>query len=155
MVNRKIVWIVSIIVLLIIALFVIAFFQPFFLRKNYIGKNIKIDIPKSAKIVEYNLGINSYGISPFYAKVELDRDSYNVWRDDNEFYQINEIKDMIKSVKREYKHKSLNLEDVEEVLFKEKFTSKNSFFIVGSTRWVVSFITKESSGKYYLYVLFD
>ena len=153
--HKKFVWIMGIVLIIIIALYMVAFFQPVFLRKNYIGKIIELDIPKSSRILEYRFKLNSFGIYPFYAKLELEEESYETWRDNYDFYEINEIENMIEGVKRDFKYESLIFDDVEQVLFKEKFTSNNSFFMAASTRWAVSFITKESSGKYYLYVLYD
>jgi len=85
--------------------------------------------------------------------VEIDQSIFDKWRANNEFYQIYEIDNIIESVKQNFTHESLNLDDVEEVLFREKFSSNRSFFSA-ETRWTVSFITKDAFGSYYLYVMY-
>ena len=129
------------------------FFQPLVFRRNYISRTIGLYIPNSLNIIDYSFSNHSSG--SFYAKVEIDQYIFDKWREIFEFDLIYEIDDIIQNVKRTFRYESLNLEDVEEVLFRERFSSNSSLFgLRATTRWTVAFIVKDNSGAFYLYVMY-
>lgn len=155
MIRRR--WIVVICMLLFFVSVILI--QPFLFRQQRIELLAGIELPKSFRIVEYKVGINPlhaidsfYGINKFYAKVAIDQDTYESWRE-NSFVYNQEMLDIILRVAERQNSKSLNLENAEEILVRESMTSEYNFLIIGTTGVIYSTITKETSGNCYLYVL--
>jgi len=157
MINNKVKWVISILGVFIIGITLIycfiTFFRPIIFRRDYISRAIGLDIPNSYNIVDYSF--SARGSGSFYAKVEINQYTFDKWRDTYEFGLIYEIIGMIGSVKNDFRHESLNLVDVEEVLFRERFSSNTSLFgLRAQTRWTVAFIAQDNSGAFYLYVMY-
>ena len=148
-------WLINIGIVLTFLIIIIYISRPLLFRKSYINKIVNFNVPYSAKIIDYKFGINSYGIEPFYAKLKISQEDYynltNSFLDisygQNYYYIINDIKD-------DYIYKSLNIDNVVEVKWNEKMTSKMAIDFGATTRIIHSIITIEDSNIYYLYIFY-
>jgi len=146
---KRNIFIAILICILIIPLWITSM-QPILFRRNFISNAVNINIPRSVKIVDF-----SHSADLFYAKIQISEIIYNEWKKSFEFYQISEIEDMIERVNLNFIQETLNLENVEEILFKEQFASHYPWYtFAATTRWTVAFITNEGFGEYYLYVMY-
>jgi hypothetical protein len=73
MVKKHIKWIIGIGLLLTVSAVTM---QPFIFKKNRIEKLTNLELPSTIRIIDYKFGYSLYGIEPFYAKVEIDRKTY-------------------------------------------------------------------------------
>lgn len=149
--KRK--WIVAGLLLAIVLFLLFTCFRPVIYRKEYIEELTKLGLPETARILDYKFGIGAYGISPFYAKVEIDQETFELWTTthikDPTFTQM-----ALEIIMRYYHYKSLNVEDVEDIWITDMMTSEYFFGIAGSTRIVYLILTEEADNSYYLYVLY-
>ena len=132
---------------------VIVFLSPMIPKKSYIEDLIKMELPNTSKIIEYKFGVNGYGLDPFYTKVEIDQETFELWSE-KITYDYEYTQGMMESIMKSTNYESLNMDEVEDIRINELMTDRYYFFIAGSTRYVYFIITKEADGHYYLYVLY-
>ena len=154
--KRLIIIIISLaaLALLIFLIFFIGWlFQPIFLRHSYLERITRLEIPRTARIVEYQFGITSAGAEPFFAKLELSQEDYDAlvgyfvihpdFRDgDIERFQ---------RMKQNFDYSCISIDDIVEIGWRDILTSRPSYF-AGWTRQINTFIISTIDGKYFLYV---
>ena len=137
----------------------LVFFSPYIFKKKYIEQLSKISLPDSYKIVEYKVGVNPfmgiggiYGIDKLYAKIIIDKDTYELWKE-TRFGYTQALFEEVSGFKRYSKRKSMNIENVEEIFINDLAAGKY-YFIAGTTGLIYNVITKESENNYYFYLLY-
>ena len=154
MIKKTLKWIICIGIYVLILSYLSVYYQALFFKKYTIEKIINLAIPKSAEIIDYKIGMgSSVDIDPFYAKLEIDSNTYNMWGG-NDSQVLESEKNMTEDIKKKFSHDSLMIENAEEIWISDIMTSKYSFFLAGSTRVIYVILTKESIDKYYLYVMY-
>lgn len=129
--------------------------EPLIFRKSYIERIGRIELPESAVIVYYRFGFNLYGIEPFFAKVQIDRDTYEalikrlVSDADPSFEQ-----DVLARAKRHRHYNLLNVDNIESLMVNELLTSRCLLGIACTTRVVNIIYVKEAEGYYFIYVFY-
>jgi len=141
-------------VLLIVAVLLM---HPLLFRERTIERLTRIELPATANIIEYRVSINpfvsfrdSWGFGQLYAKIKIDRYTFEAWTENRAVYGI-ELFDDLKRFKNDYE--SLNIERVKELWISDIMGSKLNFF-TGTTGVVYIVITKEDEERYFMYVLF-
>lgn len=140
------------ILLITIILCTLIFQKEYIFRREYIETLSKKSLPEASEIIEYNVGSGR-----FYAKVKIDKDTYNLWKME---YSVNEQLDIMEQVvrrKAQYGYQSLEIEAIEERAISELLTAEETGFFIncgGRTRSVYTIITKESTELYCFYVLY-
>ena len=130
----------------------IYFFQPLVLRRSYISRIAQLDIPRSAQIVEYRFGITSFGIEPFFAKIRLSQEEYEVLR---RYFIVNqEDIHVFSRMKQDFNYQSLSIDDIVEIGLRDRLTRRTSIFLVGSSRLIQIIIVETSNGEHFLYVFY-
>ena len=127
--------------------------MPFIFRKSRIENLAKIELPHSAKIIDYRFGISPYGIDPFYSRVEIDRETFEILTS-RLIYNHNSIQDAIDLVNRHFPYVSLNFENVKGLWVNELMRPIYRWGVVGSTGIVYVVITNENNGGYYIHVFY-
>lgn len=150
MLIKKIMWVVVLGIFLVAIFLLIFFFQPLFLRRSYIRRMTEAEIPRTAQIIEYRFGISSFGVEPFFAKLELSQEDFAVLR---EYFSISqEYLYEFNRMRQDFSYMSLNDVDIAEIGWLDRLTSRTSIFLVGSSRWIQTIIIATNDGEYFLYV---
>ena len=143
---------IGILTFVIIGLQTVSFFHATLFRKSYIEKMLRIDLPKSAKLIDYSFGISVDGAEPFYAKLELSQDDFEEFIKYSPFNEVHQK--IFDYIREEYTYKLLNFEELEDFRVTERITGKYAFFyLAGSTRVIYGIFTKEGD-RYFLYVVY-
>lgn len=137
---------------LIFILLLMYFSQPLFLRRSFISSTVGFDIPKTAQIVEYRFGVNSFGVAPFFAKLELSQEDY-VFLIGQSPTNVEHL-GIFRFMKQSFSYYSLDVGDIVEIRHKERMTSKTSFFLFSATRTINILIIETIDGEYFLYVFY-
>jgi len=132
--------------------------QPLIFRQRTIEKLAELDIPETATIIEYRVSINPFtsfrnscGVRRLYSKIKIDRDVFEKWTKNH----IDDGIELLDGLKRfKYDYSSLNIDNVEELWISDIMGSKLTFF-TGTTGIVYTIITKETEGRYFMYVIFE
>jgi len=152
MAMKKIIWALVCVVAIIAILLLAFFFQPLFLRRGYIRRIAAIEIPRTAQIVEYQFGINSFGVEPFFSKLELSYEEYIAMR--AYFFVGQEHLQTFHRMRQDFNYTSLSIDDIVEIGWRDRMTSRTSIFLAGSSRFIQKIIIATYEGKYFLYVFY-
>ena len=144
--KRKIGIIVGIV---IIALLMFIFIHPLLFKKNHIEKIAKLNLPKSANLIDSKFYVDLYGVQLTYAKVEIDDDTYKSM----DVSVVSSLFDSLQSYVDNSNYNSLNLENVEEMKCSEIMDSKYSLVSGATTRLTYCIAVKEKNEKNYIYIL--
>ena len=162
--TKKIIWIIAgiiIILLTFLIIYLICFFQSSSPRLSYISRISQLEIPSTASIVEYQFGINLFGIDPFFAKLELNQEDYNILR---RYFQPSIYAEPDAFVERSLtaflhmqqrtNYVTVYSDDIIEIGWRERITSRSSIFPVRSSKTINSILITTSENEYFLYVYF-
>lgn len=152
MAMPKFIWIITLILTLILVSLLIYFFQPLFLRRSFIGRSIGLDIPRTTQIVEYRIAVNEFGIDPFFAKLQLSQEDYEILI--QQFSTSMVQMHGFNLLQRNFNYESEIIDNIQEVGWKYRMTSRTSIHLLGSSRFIESFIIKTIDGEYFLYVFY-
>ena len=152
MTMKKIVWIVVLIIIILLAFLLAFFFEPLFLRRSFIERVTTLEIPRTAPIVEYQFGISSFGIQPFFAKLELSEEEYSTLR--SSFIISEEYLEEFRRMKQAFDYTLISVDDIVEIGWIDRQTRTMSIFLEGSSRWTQSIIITTSEGEHFLYVFY-
>ena len=143
------------VIVLVFVVLVVSFFQPLFLRRSYIDRVSRLDIPRTAQIIEYRFGIRYFDISPFFTKLQLNEEEFNILRgyfSNQERFRQEHIS-AFNRMKRDFNYTSVNIDNIAEIWLRDRMTSTNSF-LVGSTRVIYNILITTNEGKHFLYVFY-
>ena len=133
----------------IVIVVMLIFIHPLLFKKNQIEKIIRIKLPNSYEIIDYEYcfdGLFGFGLS--YAKIEIDKNTY----DSINVTIRTEIGEPWQRLVTKKNYKSLNLNNVEEVKCGEEMGSKVSIIGGATTRVTYYIAAKEEPDKYYIYI---
>ena len=156
MIKHKMKFCITIIGILLVVI-ILVIMQPFIFRNRTIETLARIELPNTAEIIEYRVGVNPFttihgvwGVSRLYAKVRIDRDTFEAWTR-NRTNSSTVLFDRVMVFRDE--HKSLNIEEIEEIWIADIMGGRSNF-LSGTTGIVYTIITKEAEGQYYFYVVY-
>jgi len=152
MTVKKIVWITALIIIIVITFLLTLFFEPLFLRRRYIERITTLEIPRTASIIEYQFGITSFGIQPFFAKLELSQEEYSTLR--RYFIVSEEYLEEFHHMTQTFNYTSVSLDDIAEIGWIDRMTRRMSIFLEGTSWWIQSIIITTDEGEHFLYVFF-
>ena len=145
-------WITALIIFVMLAFISAHLFEPLFLRRSYLERLTTLEIPRTAPIIEYQFGITSFGIQPFFAKVELGQEEYTdlirYFAVDNEYLQA--FYHMI----RDFGYTSISVDGIAEIGWNDRLTRRMSIFLEGSSKWIQTIIITTNEGEHFLYVFY-
>ena len=164
---KKIIVIVAMPIVLIMLVFFIGWlFQPLFLRYSYLERITRLEIPRTAQIVEYRFGITTFGAEPFFAKLELSQEEHDVLighfgihpdflTDEYLDWYLTRSVDTLLWMKRVFDYNYIGMDDIAEMGWTD--ISKSIYTIFppsGSSRHVNVLIVTTNNGQYFLYVFY-
>ena len=140
---------ITLLILIWVSLF---FIDPLFFRKDYIESLTRFEIPKSAEIVEYRFGISQFGAEPFFAKLELNQEDYDVVMENFSFNKerLHEFSRM----SRRFNYTSTSVYDIEEIGRNLRLTGRFSMFFSSTSREVEIILITTNDGRHFLYVFY-
>lgn len=142
--NKKIGIIIGIVIIALLM-----FIHPLLFKKNYIEKIAKIDLPKSANLIDSKFYVDLYGVQLTYAKVEIDDNTYNSMN----VSVASSLFDSLQNYVDKSNYNSLNLNNADELKCSEIMDSKYSLVAGATTRVTYCIAVKENNEKYYIYIL--
>ena len=110
-------------------------------------------MPQTTQIIEYRFGVNSFGVSPFFAKLELSQDDYIYLIGQSPANEENLR--IFERMQQNFDHSMLCIDNISEIRWRERMTSKTSFFLFSSTRTIDTLIVETIDVKYFLYVFYQ
>jgi hypothetical protein len=126
--------------------------SPYFYRLAYIESILKISLPDSVRFIDFYYGISTWGLDPFYAKLELDYDTFATLTKNSSGLQYTST--AVTVMKSICTRSSLNLDDTKTIYASDVMASKFNYISFAATTKVIYFaVTSEVSGQYYLYVV--
>jgi len=170
--KRKIMWFIVMIVVVIFVSLLAYFFEPLFLRRSFIERVSMLEIPRTAPIIEYQFGITSFGIQPFFAKLELTQGEYDILRPlftayqeslrplfttDQEYLQVvhrleHQHFESFYLMKQDFGYTSISIDDIEEIGWCDRLTGRTSIFLAGTSKLTQMILIATSDGEHFLYV---
>ena len=152
MMILKSIWFALLLVVLIFVILSIAFFQPLFLRRSYIDRITRLEMPRTAQIIEYSFGVSSFGAAPFFAKLELSQEEYAVLARPSPDREgvLREFSYM----QQRFDYESINIDDIAEIGRRNRLTSRTSFFLIGGTRHIHTLFVTTNDGRHFIYVFY-
>jgi len=140
---------ITLLILIWVSLF---FIDPLFFRKDYIESLTRFEIPKSAEIVEYRFGVSQFGAEPFFAKLELNQEDYDVVMENFSFNKerLHEFSRM----GRRFNYTSTSVYDIEEIGRNLRLTGRFSMFFSSTSREVEIILITTNDGRHFLYVFY-
>jgi hypothetical protein len=124
MTIQKSIRVLAVVIALILISLLIFLFEPIFLRRSFIdsvGVNMGLDIPQTARIVEYRFCINDFGAEPFLVKLELSQEEHDVLRSsffsDVEMFRFN-------SIRQRLNYESPSIPDAIDIGWQYRMSSK-------------------------------
>jgi|GEM_PF-2919169 len=128
---------------------VLVFIHPLLFKKNHIEKLMRIKLPNSCEIIDYEHSFDGlFGFGLNYAKIEIDKNTY----DSINATVIAEIDTPHQYFVTKKNYKSLNLINVEEMKCGEEMGSKFSLIGGATTRTTYYIAAKEETDRYYIYI---
>ena len=156
MMMTKSIWFAILVAILILTLILSVSFQPLFFRRNFIDRVADrlttLEIPRTAQIIEYKFGVNSWGVEPFFVKLELSQEDYEVWS--RHFFDVEEGLQMFNRMQQRFNYRSTNVDDIVEIGWKHHVTPRYSIFLVGTSRHIHSILISTNDGGRFLYVFY-
>ena len=129
-----------------------------FLRKSFISSLANFEIPATAQIVEYRFRINSFGVEPFFAKLELGQEDYEIVKgyffSYGQEHQQEFFRYYLFRRKPNFINASISPDDIATIGLRDRMTSRISSTGWGSTRVIHSFLITTNDGEHFLYVFY-
>jgi len=174
--RKKIIWFIAVIVIVIFASLLAYLFEPLFMRRSFIERVAArvdtVQIPHTAPIIEYQFGITSFGIQPFFAKLELPQEEYDILKPHfvanlenlRQHFPVNQqylqvLYDMNQQslhefyqMKLNFNYTSVSIGDIKEIGFNYRQTGRMSIFLAGTSRKTQIIIIATNDDEHFLYV---
>ena len=157
---KRAAWAVVLIAAVVFVYLLSIFFQPLFLRQSFIDSiagDMRLEIPQTAEIVEYRFGISSFGIDPFFAKLELSQEEFEVLFGDFEPSQSfnRSMLQSFTSMQRRFNYELIHADDIVRISWWDRMTSQQQlFFLSASTRVYEVLIIETIDGEHFLYMFY-
>jgi len=152
---KKIIWITALVIIILLTFLTIYFFQLSSPRLSYIARISQLEIPSTASIVEYQFGITSFGIEPFFAKLELNQEEYKVLR---EYFLYDGYVELALSefhrMQQNFNYMSVSVENIVEIGWRDRLTSRTSIFLAGSSRLIHAILVATDDNEYFIYIFY-
>jgi len=160
MMIKRVAWAVALIIALIFVYLLTIFFQPLFLRRSFIdsiARDMRLEIPQTTEIVEYRFGISSFGIDPFFAKLELSQEDVDVWFGDLQPEQafIERSLQAFTIMQQNFNYEAVHVDDIMRIRWIERMTSQQEMFLgAATTRVYEVLIIGTIDSEYFLYMFY-
>ena len=152
MMMTKSIWVVILAIVLILILILSLSFQPLFFRRNFIDRIVNFEMPRTAQIIDYKFGINTWGVEPFFVKLELSQEEYDVFI--TSFCVNEEHLRMFNRMQQRFNYESINVDDIVEIGWRFRITSRQSIFLVATSRHIQSILISTNDGGRFLYIFY-
>ena len=152
---RKVIFIVVLIFAVLFASLAIFLFEPLFLRRRYIARISRLEIPSSVTIVDYRLGITEFGIEPFFAKVELSQEEHSSLR---RYFSttryLERATEVFYRMQQDFNYTPESIGNITEILWRDRLTGRMSIFLAGTSRPIDMLLVATDGNEYFLYVFY-
>ena len=153
MMMTRSIWFVILVAVIILVLFLALFFQPLFFRRNFIDGVVRLEIPRTAQIIDYRVGASRWGVAPFFAKLELSQEDYETWA--RHFYREEDYLWLFNRMQQAFNYESTSVDDIVGIGHVDRLTRRTSIVLLaGSSRSRHALFVTTNDGRHFVYVFY-